>query len=139
MGGGVNNSGVKSIFVAAVAMEGERRQWGDGRWGQEGATAQRALSPSNGWKWGRASNPDEAGGGGNIIVILLLLSSACFCGEPTEGIIRQEKKIFPAKSGKYPGGGGKKLNSKIWDNCTGHCSTFGSNFFCSPQNSLLFE
>ena len=35
-----------------------------------------------------------------------------------------KKKLFPTESGKYPGGGGKKLNSKIRDNCTGHCSTY---------------
>ena len=37
---------------------------------------------------------------------------------------RREKKLFPTERGKYPGGGGKKLNSKIRDNCTGHCSMY---------------
>ena len=92
-----------------------------GRWVAEGE-AIRSSRGGRGRKY-YASDPAEAGEGGNIIVILLLLSWVCFCGEPGAGIIWQEKKLFPTESGKYPGGGGKKLNLKIWDNCTGHCST----------------
>jgi hypothetical protein len=37
--------------------------------GQEGATAQRASTPDDGWRRGRASDPAEAGRGGKIMVV----------------------------------------------------------------------
>ena len=36
--------------------------------GQEGATAQRASTPDDGWRRGRASDPAKAGGGRKIMV-----------------------------------------------------------------------
>ncbi len=111
---------------ASTMMVWNRRLWrlwrsdgsgtdgGDGRWGQEGATARRVSSPDYGWQWGRASDLAEVGGGENIMVASLHLSSACFCKEPAEGIIWRVKKLFPAESGKYPGGGGKKLSFATW-------------------------
>jgi hypothetical protein len=62
------------------------------------------------------------GGGENIMVASLHPSSSCFCKEPAEGIIWREKKLFPAKSGKYPGRGGKKPLLEKMDNGCGHSS-----------------
>ena len=86
------------------------------RWGRKGATARRASSPDDGWRRGRASDPDEVGGDGNIMVdpapSLLLASVEAQQKESYGG----KKKLFPRKSGKYPGRGGKKLDSKTLDN-----------------------
>ena len=50
-------------------------QWGwsgaegtDGRMGREGATARRASTPDDGWRWGRASAPAGGGGGATTVV-----------------------------------------------------------------------
>jgi hypothetical protein len=60
--GSVDGDVVESDAVAAVAIGGKRRRGGgEGRWGRNGATVQRALAPGNGRWRGRASDPAELG------------------------------------------------------------------------------
>ena len=49
-----------------------------------------------------------------------------------------KKSYFPGReSGKYPGGGGKKLKSKTLDNCPGHCSIFTLKYEQKKEESSL--
>ena len=88
----------------------------------------RASSLYDGRRRARESDPAEVGGDGNnngdkscplFPLLRLALCRGCYGRNHMAG----KKKLFPGESGKYPGGGGKKLKSKTLDNCTGHCST----------------
>ena len=79
-------------------------------------------------KEGESVGSDGGGVAENIMVASLWRTSVESLGKESYG---GEKKIFPAESGKYPGGGGKKPTSDPRDNCTGHCSNAKDLFFAT--------
>jgi hypothetical protein len=121
--GGVDDGGVDSTARGGRGGEEEAAPRGRMVDGIEREQLHKGVDSGRWAATGESVGSDRGSGGGNIMVGRCSSSSACFCGEPAEGIIwREKKELFPTESGKYPGGGGKKLNSKIRDNCTGHCS-----------------